>query len=350
MKLIIARNKRYGGISTFLLNLIGIISKRDEEFTLLLHPNISTNILSELKSKFTGDITFFPSDTLSDNLLVERFKQGVYIRRLKKKLNIDRMIIVDWSFLYDWISILNTNSIVFVHTYPTRKLPKIIQNLSKNLCKKTNIFTVSFFSKSKIYENWGLTNSSVIYNFSSLPGSQYSPTKNSNETHIVTIAHVEDYKNPELWLEIARDIVKNNQSVYFHWYGDGTLYNEYREATSNDNNIIFHGYTRKIPYILEHNTDIYLQCSKIESLGISILDAMNYSKPIIIANTGGMPELLDMKNNNGFVCTTKNDFIYAIKTLVENHELYQELSANSKEIYETKFSKEVWLKNINQIL
>ena len=43
-------------------------------------------------------------------------------------------------------------------------------------------------------------------------------------------------------IKVAKKITSKYENVTFHWYGDGTLYNKYKELTKDEPNIIFHGH------------------------------------------------------------------------------------------------------------
>ena len=77
-------------------------------------------------------------------------------------------------------------------------------------------------------------------------------------------------------------------------------------------------------------SDIYLQPSYFESLGISIIEAMSYSMPIVASRTGGIPELVE-DGVNGFLILpgdVENLFEY-VKCLCENVGLRQRMGAIS---------------------
>ena len=77
----------------------------------------------------------------------------------------------------------------------------------------------------------------------------------------------------------------------------------------------------KKPYILS-NTDIYLQPSYKEALGIAILEAMSYKVPIIATNTGGIPEIVqDGKNGYLIEPGDKEELFQMILKLMKSESL-----------------------------
>lgn len=351
MKLIISRTKRYGGITSFLFNYLDSVDLNDEDI-LILDSNIDYNLKNLIEEKYNCQIIFFPK-IKKRNLVITRFLQSLFIKKIiKENRCIKDVIFIDWNLILDWyVHTTNKKIISFVHTYPTRKIPVYFKSLVKILIRNTNVITVSNYSANKIMNNWQIDNNrvKVLYNCSNLKGKVKTKVLTEEAVKIVTIAHCEPYKDPELWYEVASNVTKSNKSVSFHWYGDGSLFDKYREKTSDDNNIHFHGYSNRIEGILNEETTVYLQCSKVESLGISILDAMNYSVPVIVLNNGGMPELIK-DNNSGYICSDKDNLIEKILELATNSSKYNMMSKNIKERYEMLFSKEIWLKNLKKIL
>ncbi len=77
-------------------------------------------------------------------------------------------------------------------------------------------------------------------------------------------------------------------------------------------------------------TDIYLQPSYFESLGISILEAMSYSIPIIASNTGGIPDLVSDGENGYLIQPGDVESIFAcIQSLIEDPVMMRRMGACS---------------------
>ena len=346
MKVIISFTKRYGGVTTFLYNFLKTIDLKDEDIV-FLDKKIDKNIQNNIEDICSAKIILMPS--YFSNVIINRFMQGVYILYFlkKEKISYDKIFFSDWNIVLDWVIHLSNKKIIsFVHAYPNRKLPGWSKRLLEYFTRNTDIITVSEYSAEKISSKWNLDKKhiNVLYNYSNLPGNKESK-KIINEFRIVTIAHCETYKNPSMWLKVAKKITSKYENVTFHWYGDGTLYNKYKELTKDEPNIIFHGYTNSITDILDKKTNLYIQCSLVESFGISIVDAMNYSIPIIVTDVGGMPETV-VDGYNGYICNNEKEFINRIESLITDPKNYNKLSTNSKVYYEKKFSYNQWKKNI----
>lgn len=352
MNLIISRTRRYGGITTFLFNYFEVVKPTSEDI-LLLDPNIDYKILCEIKRRYDCNIIYFPKSIFEKYIILKRLHHSIFIlKMLKNNTHIKNVVFTDWNIVLDWlVHTKKMNFLTFVHTYPNKEIPYFLRKLISRLTKYTHIVTVSKFSKSQISKKWHIDERviKVLYNYSNLPGENVSRELPKDEINIVTIAHCEQYKNPQLWFNIAKKVSEINSNIHFHWYGDGSLFEEFRKMSSAYSNINFHGYSNRVELILKKKSTVYVQFSKVESLGISILDAMNYSIPIIISNIGGMPELV-INNENGFVSNKEDELVKRILTLSSNEDLYSRMSKNSKDRYNKHFSKKTWKNNLNKIL
>jgi glycosyltransferase involved in cell wall biosynthesis len=61
-----------------------------------------------------------------------------------------------------------------------------------------------------------------------------------------------------------------------------------------------------------HDADIYLSTSLWEGLPISVLQAMCYSKPLVLSDCTGNKDLIV---DNGYLCQSKEEIIVAINCL-----------------------------------
>ena len=125
--------------------------------------------------------------------------------------------------------------------------------------RKKSFVTVSNYALRQIHINMGVPkkNIDVVYN-------SYKPiniTLNPSRPPIVlTIGHVVDYKNPELWFEVAKKVISYDNSIKFIWLGNGKLLKKMLIAVTETNlerNIFFKGYESDINRFYQKSS-IYL--------------------------------------------------------------------------------------------
>ncbi|WP_290443206.1 glycosyltransferase family 4 protein [Phocaeicola vulgatus] len=80
-------------------------------------------------------------------------------------------------------------------------------------------------------------------------------------------------------------------------------------------------------------SDIYLQPSRTEGLSLSIMEALNYSLPVIGTRVGGIPEIVH-EGENGYLFEKENveELSDRIEILVNNREVREMMGRKSKVI------------------
>ncbi len=88
---------------------------------------------------------------------------------------------------------------------------------------------------------------------------------------------------------------------------------------------------------------VYYQPSKIESFGLSVVEAMSFGLPCVVSCEGGLLEVVQ-ENINGFFVEINNieDSIIKIGQLVEDSKLRGFFSTNSIIIQDQIFSRSIW--------
>ncbi|NQT95210.1 MAG: glycosyltransferase family 4 protein, partial [Candidatus Omnitrophica bacterium] len=110
-------------------------------------------------------------------------------------------------------------------------------------------------------------------------------------------------------------------------------------------------------FTLEEIVSLYALCdvcvypsSSPEPFGLTMLEAQASGKPIIVTNSGGMPEVIK-DGINGFIIGVKDHETLAsrITQLLLNKRLSERLGYTGREIVETNFTKEVMARNVSKV-
>ncbi|WP_455656090.1 glycosyltransferase [Phascolarctobacterium sp.] len=172
----------------------------------------------------------------------------------------------------------------------------------------------------------------------------------NNDIVVGTIKTLEDRYGVE-YLIRAFAIVKNKHQelpLKLLIVGDGSLRKKLEDLTSSlgiDDVTIFTG---KVPYdeiSKYHNMlSIFIAMSESESFGVSVIEAGACQKPVIVADVGGLPEVVD-DGNTGIVVPAKNVEVCADKMeeLVLNRELREKLGCNARRRVQQLYD---WDKNV----
>ena len=133
--------------------------------------------------------------------------------------------------------------------------------------------------------------------------------------------------------------------------GSGVLEDRLKDLVSQlylDEKVTFTGKIEhdRVPYY--HNLlDIFVALSISESFGVAILEAQACSKPVVVSDVGGLPEV--MKNNiTGFIVPSSNAnaAAEAIKKLIEDKELRIKMGDEGRKFVIENFE---WKKNVSEM-
>jgi glycosyltransferase involved in cell wall biosynthesis len=108
--------------------------------------------------------------------------------------------------------------------------------------------------------------------------------------------------------------------------GGGSKEKEYKNLVSDLNiidKVIFTGKVEYAQVVKYHNMiDIFVNVSRNESFGVSVLEASACEKPVIVSNVGGLAEVVE-NNNTGLLVQSENieAIANAIKKLFTNKDL-----------------------------
>ena len=278
------------------------------------------------------------------------------IARLKPDL-----LVVSAGTAERWLALLASGqrAIYFVHSYPEARARKSWldwirrQVFSRILSSGNLLVTVSHFSRRQILAVWTRDGESanirVIPNTTRPDMSERSRRVRggSDVVRVITMGHVVTYKNPNLWLDVAEQVVRENTTVRvkFLWAGDGPLLEECRSTVLDrglHNSVEFVGFVSNAAEFLEAG-DIYFQPSSKESQGLSVLEAMRFSLPCVVTAVGGLPESV-LDGETGFVVPAGDvkGLASAISALVRDAGVRHRIGYAGNQRYSAEYSFSLW--------
>jgi len=242
-----------------------------------------------------------------------------------------------------------SKAVYILHSAPGKEhTPFTSYTCNMTLGNRKKIISVSNANKNLICTNWSISNKkrSFVY---VVPNciieselSSYNhlrPDKPDNrKQYIITLGHVIEYKNPMVWLEVAKLVTAKYPHVHFVWLGNGPLWNDFKTATIGNDRISFQGAVTDPGNYLK-KAMIYYQPSLSETQGIAVIEAMYNYLPCVVSDTGGLPETV--KNQfNGLVVNPSivKEHAEALSTLIDNPELRAEYGINSHKRVLEQFS------------
>ncbi len=134
--------------------------------------------------------------------------------------------------------------------------------------------------------------------------------------------------------------------------GEGLLGEKLKKLTEDLNIADKTVFTGKIPYdrIQEYHNilSIYVAVSNSEGFGVAVIEACACSKPVVVSNVGGLPEIVE-DGVNGFVVPPRNPekTAEAIEKLILNPELRNRMGQAGRKKVELYYD---WDKNVRQMV
>ena len=157
----------------------------------------------------------------------------------------------------------------------------------------------------------------------------------------------------EKGFDILTEVIKkfnSSDNISFIIAGDGNYKKEMECIISKSEmkkKVHFLGYRKDINNILS-SSDIFIICTKHETLCMSLQEAGINGLPLIATNVGGIPEVFD--ESCGFLIENLDidGFANAIKTLKDNKDMRVRMGINAKNKIMSDFDPEVILSKLNK--
>lgn len=296
-----------GGTRTFLERLLDLHKKQSIPTLLVLQ---ESNVDSEIK-KLVEDSGFSilavsnRSDFLKKPYFSLLYDFYVY-SKIKSKFKPSLIFCsIGTPRLFLGLFLFKVPLIYFLHTIPNpcSWKSKPLNFLSRLAGGSKRFATVSNAAKSAIVNAMRVRSSDVevVYNSVDLPDSvQKSYTKNS--LSVLTVGHVIEYKNPHVWLDVAKKTISRFPSATFTWVGEGPLLDSMREKVLADcltDSIKFVGLQSDMQHYYKE-ASIFFHPSRFENHSIAILEGMSFKLPVVASNVGGIPESV-LDSETGFL-------------------------------------------------
>jgi len=182
--------------------------------------------------------------------------------------------------------------------------------IKKYLLKNYFFLSISNYTKNIFVENSGVDPEKI----SIFPccidlntsNKEYDNPYIDSEYNILSVSRLskeDNYKGIDSVIKILPELKSYIPNIKYTIIGKGDDLNRLNKLSKNLNvekNINFKGYVKNLrPYYKK--CDIFTLPSKNEGFGIVYLEAMEYKKPVIAANSGGATDVI-RDNETGFLC------------------------------------------------
>lgn len=215
-----------------------------------------------------------------------------------------------------------------------------------SLFPKTNI-AVSQKVADNLRDYFKVKNIKVIYN--GIEDLELTAKKNfdSKKIQISLPATINERKQQ---LKIANFLKGNLPSnIVLQFAGDGPDLEALKEIIQDDPQMKALGYIANTKQLYEES-DFVLLFSQSEGLPLSLIESLNYAKPIICNDVGGSLEILE-PNKNGFFIEDLNEMLKLFQSLENlSPKEYKQMSMTSKRIFKEKFRYQIMIDSYLEVI
>ena len=156
-------------------------------------------------------------------------------------------------------------------------------------------------------------------------------------------------KNQELAIKLLKRIANIKLTLVGNYKLQKNILEKYSEYIKNKKLSIIGEIDNPKNYYMD--SDLLLILSKYEGLPLVLLEAMSFGLPVISSRAGGIPEIItNLQNGILLEKTTIDDLTKNINLLVNEPDLYNKISKNSRKFIKENHTIEIMSRKILDIL
>lgn len=338
--------KSLGGIEKYLIHLFESISD-DFEIELLSMGNwkltermkilgYKTKIFSSDRIRFKSikEIGKYCIDNKIDLIVSQGTVANAYARLISKKYKIKNLVTVHSDAKSE---------------YPNIMINKTYQSIDKILKKyTTHYIAVSNYIKSILIKS-GIPSRdiSVIYNGADYP---YAHKRDHKRLIIGSMGRLNQVKGYDILIKAFANL--DNKRLRLKIAGEGEELDNLKQLSKElkvEDRVEFVGYKSDVFEFLD-KIDVYIQSSRCEGFGVSLIEAMSQNIPVVVTPVGSLVEIVT-DGQTGFISKdiSPKSVAEAIKKATENIELSTKIGENAGKYVNDNFSTKKWINNTENV-
>ncbi|WP_158568156.1 MULTISPECIES: glycosyltransferase [Coprobacillaceae] len=239
-------------------------------------------------------------------------------------------------------------------------------HVNNNNMKKINIKTIGlllasvkidyFFWVSKscydgfVFKKFISKKSEILENILSKKSIEEKCSKDNNDYSydVVYVGRLTYQKNPERLIKICQHILEKNSSLKIGIVGTGDLEDVVKSKINlmNSNNIKYLGFQSN-PLKIIKDAKVMIMTSRFEGTPMVALESLALGTPIVSTPVDGMKHLI--KNDfNGYLCFDDEELTKSILDIIDDNQLYQQMSQNCKKRFDDLCDENKYLNRIRK--
>lgn len=230
------------------------------------------------------------------------------------------------------------------------------RNIQRNIYRNVNAFVyISNYvktEKEKVFPQLKRAKTEIIYNGTNKLSVDKNIDKNLlNNFSLLSVSSLIGIKNISILIDVMQLLsIEKQKDIHLFIAGDGAQRSELEQKAKFlklENSIHFLGKHKSIGNLLE-TADVLVHPCYIEGFGLSVVEAMMAEKPVIVSNSGALPEIIEHKKTGLLVDPFKaEDWKSAILELKQNKQLASEIAKNARVKAESEYSVKEFTNNYN---
>lgn len=171
-----------------------------------------------------------------------------------------------------------------------------------------------------------------------------------NKINIICVGRLHSCKGFDRLIKAVSKLSKKEQKLLnIEIYGDGTEFKnlELLINKNNLNNIIFLKGRVNNPYKYIKGNDLFILCSRFETFGLTIVEAMLLGVPVFALENSNTNNLIDNRVNGYVVNNTDDDLYNGLLYLIKNKKV---INKYKKNLLNYKYDNKKIIEKINKVL
>jgi len=187
----------------------------------------------------------------------------------------------------------------------------------------------------------------IVYN-GAIPRGIETEVARKATVELISVGGLSVWKNQIFLVDVLKVLRNMDVNVRLSIIGDGIerLRIEQRALELNvSDSLEIIGYSSNVGGYLAMS-DIYLHSALTEGFGIAVAEAMHLEKPVIVANVGGLPELVE-HGKSGYIASSGDPEEWAkyIVEMIRDNELLRSIGENARLRAAQMFSVQKFVEN-----
>lgn len=171
--------------------------------------------------------------------------------------------------------------------------------------------------------------------------------KYNETTTLVSVGRLSPEKGMINCVQACKQLIDSGYNIQWYLIGEGEQRGEIerciKENKLEDHIFLLGSISNPYPYI--KNAHIYVHPSLVESMSISVLEALALNTPVTVARSMGPEEFIRHKENGLLVNPTPDGLYEGIVSLLKDDELYNKLKNDKTDVLK-KYSPELIMSKI----